>query len=194
MEVSSEYVCILVPEKPTSEYDFIIDTENPGEFAEYTEELMMEYFPTEDYYVNAYDVEEAIRIVNYMGRIVMTFIYGFAALLTLIGLTNVISTISTNIRSRSREFAVLRSVGMTSGGIRKMLALESILCGIKSILIGIPIGVGITYLVYQFLMTTINFGYQFPIWQALGCVAGVFAVTFITSLISLPKEWLMKSE
>jgi putative ABC transport system permease protein len=185
MAAADNYVNIVVPEKATSEYAFAIDTENPDDFVLYTEELMEEYFPTEDYHMNAYNVEEANRIVNAIGRIIMTFVYGFAVLLTLIGLTNVISTISTNIRSRGREFAVLRSVGMTGGGIRKMLALESILCGIKSILIGVPIGVGLTYLVYLFLMSTINFGYQFPLWQVIGCIAGVFAVTFVTMQVSV---------
>jgi putative ABC transport system permease protein len=184
MSAADNYVNIVVAEKATNEYIFAIDTENPDDFVLYTEELMEEYFPTENYHTNAYNIEEANRIVSAIGRIIMTFIYGFAVLLTLIGLTNVISTISTNIRSRGREFAVLRSVGMTSGGIRKMLALESILCGIKSILIGVPIGVGLTYLVYLFLMSTINFAYQFPLWQVVGCITGVFAVTFVTMQVS----------
>lgn len=54
--------------------------------------------------------------------------YGFVILLVLMGFTSVISTLTTNIRIRSREFAVLKSVGMTNKSLCRMLYSESVFC------------------------------------------------------------------
>jgi putative ABC transport system permease protein len=109
----------------------------------------------------------------------MMFIYGFVAMLTLIGLTNVISTISTNVRLRSREFAVLRSIGMTHGGLYRMLNLESILCSVKSLVIGLPIGVTASYLIYHSIMASTDFPFEFPWIPIFQCIIAVFFITWI---------------
>ena len=108
----------------------------------------------------------------------MTFVYGFVAMLTLIGLTNVISTISTNVRSRSREFALLQSVGMTPWGLRRMLGLESVLCSAKSLVIGVPLGVVGSYLVYKALKMPVEFSYALPWLPIILCTLGVFVITW----------------
>ena len=74
---------------------------------------------------------------------------GFVILLMFIGFTSVISTMIINIRIRSREFAVLKSVGMTGKSLRKMVYCESLFCLLKAILPGtlfgllIPLGVNL---------------------------------------------------
>jgi putative ABC transport system permease protein len=113
-------------------------------------------------------------------QLVLVFIYGFVGMLTLIGLTNVISTISTNVRSRSREFAVLRSVGMTQGGIGRMLNLESILCSAKSLIIGLPLGIAASYLIYHAILFSVDFPYAFPWVAVVQSVLAVFVVTWVT--------------
>jgi len=44
--------------------------------------------------------------------VISIFLYGFIALITLIGATNIFNTISTNVALRRREFAMLKSVGL----------------------------------------------------------------------------------
>ena len=61
------------------------------------------------------------------------FIYGFIALITTISVANIFNTISTSISLRKREFAMLKSVGMTPKGFNKMINYESIFYGIKSL-------------------------------------------------------------
>ena len=78
---------------------------------------------------------------------IMVFIYGFVVLLILISLTNIISTISTNIYARSREFAVLKSVGMDEKGLRRMLNFESVFCSLKSLVFGIPLEILASYII-----------------------------------------------
>ena len=120
-----------------------------------------------------------LEAMQSISRLIMVFIYGFVAMLTLIGLTNVISTISTNVRSRSREFAILRSVGMTDGGLFRMLNLESILGSAKSILWGVPLGIAGSYLVYLALELPAEYAYAIPWLSVLQCVIAVFIITWI---------------
>jgi len=125
-----------------------------------------------------FDVEAELNAMQGFGRLVMIFIYGFVAMLTLIGLTNVISTISTNVRSRSREFAILRSVGMTDGGLFRMLNLESILCSAKSVLWGVPMGLAGSYLVYLALELPAEYAFEIPWLPVLQCAVVVFVITW----------------
>ena len=120
-----------------------------------------------------------------MANIARVFLYGFVGMLTLIGATNVISTISTNTRLRLREFAILASVGMTQGGIGKMLALESLLCSMRALIIGLPLGLLASYGVYHGTqMDRVRFAFILP-WQAMiVCIAGVFVLTFVTTMFS----------
>ncbi|MCL2698650.1 MAG: ABC transporter permease, partial [Oscillospiraceae bacterium] len=116
--------------------------------------------------IEVLDINAATTAVRNTARAILVFIYGFVGMLTLIGLTNVISTISTNVRSRSREFAVLKSVGMTHGGLKRMLNLESILCSVKSLLIGVPLGTAASWVIYRLFMYSVEFAYDFP-WAAI---------------------------
>jgi putative ABC transport system permease protein len=88
-------------------------------------------------YVN--DYVSTMESMNTMVFILQVFVYGFITLITLITIANIINTISTGIALRRKEFAMLKSVGTTPKGFRKMISLESLLYGIKAVLIGIPI-------------------------------------------------------
>jgi putative ABC transport system permease protein len=117
----------------------------------------------------------------------MVFIYGFIIMLTLIGLTNVISTISANVRSRAREFAVLRSVGMTPAGLDRMLNLESILCSVKSLIFGVPFGIIGSYLLYHAFSSPVALDFAIPWTTIAQCTLAVIAVTWVTMRYSMSR-------
>ncbi|GEM_PF-2050979 len=77
------------------------------------------------------------------------FIFGFIAVLAIIGATNIFNTITTNIASRAKEFAILRSVGMTKKEFDNMIRLESIFYSFRALFIGIICGLGVTLLIRQ---------------------------------------------
>lgn len=87
------------------------------------------------------NIDQMIQTNNAVMLIMGIFIYGFIAVITLIGVTNIFNTISTNMRLRNKEFAMLKSVGMTKKEFNRMIRLESLFYGIKSLLIGIPLGI-----------------------------------------------------
>jgi putative ABC transport system permease protein len=50
---------------------------------------------------------------------------------------------------RKPEFAMLNSVGMTTKEFNRMIRLESLFMGVKSLLFSVPIGIGLSYLIYH---------------------------------------------
>ncbi|MCL2354456.1 MAG: FtsX-like permease family protein, partial [Oscillospiraceae bacterium] len=102
-----------------------------------------------NFWVNNYEARqtESRRIV----LIVSIFLYGFISVIITIGLTNIINTLTTSLNLRKKEFAMLKAVGMTSKEFKQMINLESIFLGTKVLLIGIPIGMFFSYLIYYFI-------------------------------------------
>lgn len=110
----------------------------------------------------------------------MFFVFGFVGTLILIGLTNVISTISENVKTRSGEFAVLQSVGMTSGGIKRMLNLESVFSSLRALIIGAPLGILGNYGIYLAMRNMGVFNFSIPWLWIISSVLAIFLVTWLT--------------
>ena len=133
-----------------------------------------------DYAANAETNRNVITIIR-------VFAYGFIVLISLIAAANVFNTISTNISLRRREFAMLKSVGMTQKGFRRMMNCECLLYGSKALLLGLPVSCGITYLIYRAVTTAYETSFHLP-WAAIGiAVLSVFLVVFATMMYAMRK-------
>ena len=133
-----------------------------------------------DYAANAETNRNVITIIR-------VFAYGFIVLISLIAAANVFNTISTNISLRRREFAMLKSVGMTQKGFRRMMNYECLLYGSKALLLGLPVSCGITYLIYRAVTTAYETSFHLP-WAAIGiAVLSVFLVVFATMMYAMRK-------
>ena len=175
-------IAVIVPQLETLSYMWFATTDDAAGFTDFANEVLYDSILLElgVSRMNVFNVDAEGAALQNTGRLIMIFIYGFIIMLTLIGLTNVISTISTNIRSRSREFAILQSVGMTRGGLRRILNLESILSSVKSLIIGIPIGLIAAYFIHGVLTEPVEFPFVIPWAPIIQCTLGVLAVTWIT--------------
>lgn len=113
--------------------------------------------------------------------------YIFVAIIALISVANVFNVITTNVGLRRREFAMLKSIGMTSGGFNGMMNYECLFYGIRSLVSGLPASLAVVTAVY-FIMGR---GYELPFmlpWTAIIIsIAGVFAAVFITMLYAMHK-------
>lgn len=118
---------------------------------------------------------------------VNVFSYGFIILVSLICVCNVFNTISTNIALRRRDFGMLRSVGMQERQLRRMLGLECARYGVRSLLWGLPIGVGAGYGIYRLLDLGSGYPYRFPWLPVSAAVAAVFVIVFITMFYAVSK-------
>lgn len=138
--------------------------------------------------ISIYDSEEIVRQFNAVMLIVGIFVYGFIGVISLIGLTNIFNTISTNMQLRSKEFASLKSIGMTKKEFNRMIRLESLMYGIKSLLIGIPLGIlGVFAIFSAFSRGNVPMSFVFP-WKAiLISIAAVIIVVWLIMKYSISK-------
>ena len=122
--------------------------------------------------------------------VVDVFTYSFVGMLSLIAVANVFNTISTNIRLRRRELAMLRSVGMSEQGFNRMMNFECFFYGLQTLLFGVPLATLSSWLISRVVALgeeLDNFPYTFP-WQSMTIsVLGVFCIVFITMLYATSK-------
>lgn len=140
----------------------------------------------EDYEI--VNIAEEQRQMKSLHLLIGIFLYGFIAVISLIGLTSVFNTITTNMELRKREFATLKSVGMTTKEFNRMISLESFFYGTKSLLIGIPIGVLLSYVLTVILNENGDVvEYQLPILSILLSIVLVFFLITIIMKYSITK-------
>lgn len=140
--------------------------------------LMKSYLT--DYAVAVEENQMLILIVN-------VFAYGFIVLISLIAAANVFNTVSTNIHLRRREFAMLKSVGMSNKEMSRMMNFECVLYGSRALLYGLPVSVLITWFIYRVVSEGFSAGFYLP-WGAIAiAVFSVFAVVFATMMYSMGK-------
>ena len=128
-------------------------------------------------------VEQQKRLI----LVVSIFLYGFITVISLIGVTNIFNTITTNMILRSKEFAMLKSIGMTKKEFNRMIRLESIMYGLKALIIGIPLGILGSYFIYKAFALDTDFGYSLPIVPIIISIVFVFIIVGITMKYSLNK-------
>ncbi len=117
-----------------------------------------------------------------LDTVLNVFSYGFIILISLIAMTNVFNTVSTSIMLRRREFAMLRSVGLTTGGFDRMMNYECIIYGMKGLLWGLPAAVLMTYGIYRITNISYDLPFYIPVYSIVIAVGSVFAVVFATML------------
>jgi putative ABC transport system permease protein len=136
---------------------------------------------------NVYTTVEQFRSLTF---VVDVFTYVFVIMISLIAVANVFNTISTNIRLRRRELAMLRSIGMSDRDFNKMMNFECAFYGMRTLLFGLPIATICSWLIYEAVMSAEkmdNFDYVFP-WGSMAIsVFGVLFIVFITMLYAISK-------
>lgn len=138
--------------------------------------------------VNYTNIKETMKQANNLILVVKILMYGFISLVTLIGVTSVFNTISTSMALRKREFAVLRSVGLTNRGFNKILFFESLFFGMKSLIFAIPVSIGITVLIHYALADMVSISTIIIPWKyIIISIVSVFVIVLLTMMYSTSK-------
>ena len=179
--VSEDYPVVTKDRSELSSGNLCIEAQKPSEIENKLTDLKKEGEEFEDIMITnlAEYADQQKRIII----LVSIFLYGFIAVITLIGVTNIFNTITTNMILRSKEFANLKSIGMTTKEFNKMIKLESIMYGAKSLLIGIPIGLFGSYEIFKSFTNSIDFGFIVP-WQAI-----IISVVFVFIIVGLTMKY-----
>ena len=179
--VSEDYPVVTKDRSELNSGSLCIDAQKPSEIENKLTDLKKEGEEFEDIMITnlAEYADQQRRIII----LVSIFLYGFIAVITLIGVTNIFNTITTNMILRSKEFANLKSIGMTTKEFNKMIKLESIMYGAKSLLIGISIGLLGSYAIFKSFTNSIDFGFIVP-WQAI-----IISVIFVFIIVGLTMKY-----
>ena len=135
--------------------------------------------------LNTFNMEKSVKAENAVVLVISIFLYGFIGVITLIGITNIFNTITTNMNLRKKEFAMLKSIGMTKKEFNRMIRLESIFYGVKSLIIGIPIGLLLSYGMYNVFRNSMEMEYVLP-YKSI-----VVAVIFVAVVIGIIMKYSM---
>ena len=133
------------------------------------------------------NIDSYVKEQNAMALVISIFLYGFISVITLIGITNIFNTITTNMNLRKKEFAMLKSVGMTKKEFNRMIRLESAFYGFKSLIIGIPIGTLLSYFVYNMFKVDLGVAFAIPVKPILISVVFVIVVVGVIMRYSMRK-------
>ena len=166
----------------TDYIQFNIVSDNTSDIDNLTKEL--------DSYNNVsyINISESMRQANNMILVVKILMYGFISLVTLIGITSVFNTISTSMALRKREFAVLRSIGLTNRGFNKILFFESLFFGMKSLVFAIPVSIGVTILIHYSLADMMSISTIIIPWKyIIISIVSVFVIVLLTMMYSTSK-------
>lgn len=138
------------------------------------------------FYVSNMDKE--MRDEKSLFTLLGVFAYGLIVVIALIGITNIINTLSTGMELRSREFATLRSIGMTDKQFVGMVRLESVFISVKALVIGVPLGILISYLLCV-MMNRMDDAiiYELPYKAIILCIVVVIMLIYAIMKLSMTK-------
>ncbi len=165
----------------------MIFSDSPEEAAQEIADKISNGIGDEKYVLSVSDPAAEAKLVNNTLTVAKVFIYGFITLITIIAVMNIINTISNSMNERRREFAMIRSVGMTPRSFKKMIYLEAVRYGGKSLILAIPVSILIHYAMYRALAGSFDFGFNLHLFPYALAIAGVFAIVALALLYSSTK-------
>lgn len=162
----------------------------------YASDLMINSLNTEqltndilniDSELNYYDMDEEAKAEKSIVIVISIFLYGFICVITLIGVTNIFNTITSNMELRQKEFAMLKSVGMTKKEFNHMINLETLFYSSKSLIYGSILGIIGSYFVHRAFAGKIDTQFVLPYKAILICILFVFIVVYMIMKYSINK-------
>lgn len=137
--------------------------------------------------LNYYDMEDMAKAEKSIVIVISIFLYGFICVITLIGVTNIFNTITSNMELRQKEFAMLKSVGMTKKEFNHMINLETLFYSSKSLIYGSILGIIGSYFVHRAFAGKIDTQFVLPYKAILICILFVFIVVYMIMKYSMNK-------
>ena len=157
-------------------YSLCINTENDKEI----EEEINDNYMNSGHISNVSNYADEIREEQAISLAISIFLYGFVIATALIGITNIFNTITTSMELRQKEFAHLKAIGMTRKEFNRMISLESLFYILKSLIIAIPLGLILSYIIHLAFEINLEMPYEFPI---IGIVISIILASILIIVI-----------
>ncbi len=80
------------------------------------------------------------------------FIYGFLAIIALITVFNIFNSMNASVTSRTKQYGIMRSIGMGTRQLYKMIAAEAFTYSVLGCVVGCVLGLPLNKMMFQFLI------------------------------------------
>lgn len=169
-------------------YSAYVVAENADEYQDTLEKETEENPEYSQISFSVSNLDKQMRDEKSLFTLLGVFAYGLIVVIALIGITNIINTLSTGMELRSREFATLRSIGMTDKQFAGMVRLESVFISVKALVIGVPLGILISYLLCV-IMNRMDGAiiYEPPYKAIILCIVVVIMLIYAIMKLSMTK-------
>lgn len=181
------YIDKIIPDNNLNKIEILLSSKNHKETVSNIDKILSDSKYNTSLGYSIYDLANENEMARNALLTVNVFSYGFITLITLIAVANVFNTISTNILLRKRDFAMLKSVGLTKRGFNRILRFESILYGTKALAYGLPASIAVTYLINLAFIDAFDIKLVLPYKQILISIISVFVIVFLTMMYSIQK-------
>ena len=162
-----------------SPYDLMIDASQPDDVIKYVESI--------DSDISSINYAEERKQDHAMKLVISIFLYGFITVITLIGVTSIFNTITSNMELRSKEFGVLKSIGMTKSEFKHMINLETLFYSFKSLMFGIVLGLIGSYILHLGFSEKNDTVFKFPFVPIVISIVFVFLLVYVIMKFSISK-------
>lgn len=160
-------------------YMLTIQSDEPDDLAKHIEDTYGD--------INVFNIAKEARFYDSINLVISIFAYGFIAVITLIGVTNIFNTLTSNIELRQKEFAMLKSIGMTKKEFNRMINLETIFYSLKALLYGIIFGLIASFAIYKAFAQSLDYGFKIPLQAIIISIIFVFVIIFIIMRFAIRK-------
>ncbi len=141
-----------------------------------------EEMPFELAFVSYNDHQAEMDSNQVLSMVVNVFCLLFAAILALIAMANVFNTVTNSLILRRREFAVLKSIGMSNGQFRRMIVDECAAFGVAGLIPGLLISAGVSFLLWWAVSRSLD-GLAFTLpWAYVGAALLMTVVAMALSV------------
>ncbi len=141
----------------------------------------------QNYNYNLNNIDEQVKSMKNFYKLVSIFLYIFIVVISLIDFTTIFNTIITNIEFRKQEFAIFRSIGMTSKEFNRMIGLESIFIGLKTIIYSLPTATILCLIIHHIINAEIDIKFNFPYIPIIISFIFISIFIYIIMIFSLNK-------
>lgn len=185
LEGSNYYGGYLVVDKdyfediPFTPYRILVESNDPDK----TEIELIDIFDGN----NVNNIDKYTRHSRAINLVIGIFLYGFITVISLIGVTTIFNTITSNMELRSKEFAMMKSIGMTKKEFYRMINLETFFYSMKSLFWGITFGLGGSLAIHKAIGIKSSLPFIFPTTAIIISFAFVFILVFIIMHFSISK-------
>ena len=158
--------------------DMRVNSSNPNKLEKEIEQFVnLDKIPITNYTKQKEDEEKLSAMMS-------IFLYGLLLVISLIGITNIYNTITASMNLRKREFEILKAIGMSNKQFNKMFVYESLIYGVKSLIIGIILGTILSYALYCIINTDLALKYYFPAVQMIIMAVLTILVIYMSNKIA----------